>query len=162
MMRIIPRGDDTYLFRDGGHASVGWLRGQTVRFTGFPSRRDTIAAAVQGTLAVTAYVRGTTLHAGPAIARPPDGADRCRAVAGESGGVWLKHEGGHEWVFIDGSTVARLVSPRDGEFSLEFVLSAEVSADARLTLAQMLYAAVRHHRTRPIGRSTTQHAAGVV
>jgi hypothetical protein len=182
MMRIIPRGPDTYLFRDGSHASVGWLRGPTVRFTGFPSPVHAIAAAVQGTLAVTAYVRGTTLHAGPAIARPPDGAARRPAVAGESGAVWLTHERGHEWIVINGNAVARLVSPLDrdalpqveepmacggrdarvsacdaGAFSVEFVLSANVSVDARLTLAQVLYAAVRHLRTPSAVRSTTPH-----
>ena len=173
MMRIIPRGADTFLFRDGSHASVGWLRGHTVRFTGFPSHRDTVAAAVQGTLAVTAYVRGTTLHTGPSIARPPDRADRRPTVAGESARVWLKHEGGHEWVFVDGNAVARLVSPPDagrsphveesmacngrdahapaydsGAFALDFVLSPNVSVDARLALAQVLHAAVRYHRAR--------------
>ena len=182
MLRIIPREAGTFLFRDASHAAVGWLKERTVRFTGFPSRRDAITAAVQGTLALSAYVRGTTLLTGPAIARPPNGAPRGPGRAGTSGGEWLAHAGGHEWIVVDGSAVARLVSPSDSEslaqveevmacgggdarapacgpgaFSLEFVLSADVSAEARLTFAQMLYAAVRHHRTPSTGRSTTQH-----
>jgi hypothetical protein len=171
MMRIIPHGPDAYLFRDGTHAPVGWLRARTIRFTGFATHRDAVAAAVQGGLALAAYMGGTTLHAmhtGPQVARPPgDGGD-------ERAGVRLVHDGRHQWVFIDATRIARLVPPADVEvvasveevlacggpspaaqtpeasaFSLEFLFSEDVSFDACLTLAQVLYAAIHHHQLRP-------------
>ena len=40
MMRIVRRSPDAYLFRDGTHTPVGWLRDRTIRFTRFASHRD--------------------------------------------------------------------------------------------------------------------------
>ena len=38
--------------------------------------------------------------------------------------------------------------PKSGAFSIEFLLSENLSLDACLTIAQVLYAAVEHHRAR--------------
>jgi hypothetical protein len=177
MMRIIPRSPDAYLFRDGGHTPVGWLKERTVRFIGFPSHRDAVAAAVQGGLALASYVGGTTLHtrhAGPEVARPPNDVGGEPAARDGRGGVRLVHDGRYEWVFMNARRVARLVPPADvevvpaidevlacggrcarsttpeaGTFSIEFLFAGEVSLNACLTIAQVLYTAVQHHRIRP-------------
>ncbi|AHG92554.1 hypothetical protein J421_5019 (plasmid) [Gemmatirosa kalamazoonensis] len=177
MMRIIPRSPGAYLFRDAGHATVGWLEARTVRFTCFASHRDAVAAAVQGALALAAYAGGTTsrvLHAGPGAARPPnDAGGEARA------GVRVLNDGRHEWVYVHATRVARLVPPTSADavpsieevlacggpsacpptpeanaFSIEFLLSEDTSLDVCLTIVQVLYAAVHHHRMRPAARAS--------
>jgi hypothetical protein len=143
-----------------------------------PIAARAVAAAVQGGLALAAYVGGTTLHTGPQVARWSDDADDEPTVGdGCRRGVRLEHDGRYEWVFIDARRVARLVPPADVEvvleveevlacggrspcrpppeasaFSLDFLLAENVGPDMCLTFAQVLYTAVRHHRVRPAAR----------
>jgi hypothetical protein len=172
MLRILRQGDDAFLLRDHDDRHVGSVRDRTVRFTGFASPLDAVAAVIGGGNALAAYLGGTTAlrearDAHPADSRDaaPDGDDPLRRP------VRLAHDGTHEWVVLGGRRVARLITPLDtwregdaaddaptdqaptarenggGEFAIEFVLPDRVSTDASLTLAQVLYSAVRVHRS---------------
>ncbi len=173
MLRIVGQRDDVFLLRDHQNRHVGSVRDRTVRFNGFVTPLDAVAAVIGGGNALAAYLGGTTVlraehDIDPAGSRSraaaPDGDDPLRPVR-------LAHDGTHEWVVLGGRRVARLVAPSDtrqvgdatdgaqahastphenggGEFAIEFVLPDGVGTSASLTLAQVLYAAVRVHRAR--------------
>jgi hypothetical protein len=156
MLRMVPRGPDTYLLLAEGCRIAGWIRGRLLRFTGFESQGAAAAAALVGGRALVTCAGGAPLLVGPAAARPPnvDRASAGRVVPPRSADAAPVLEDVHACGSEGASGRAHAMKT----YSVEFMLPGGLRADASCSIAQTVHAAVSLHvpRDRP-SLANTRH-----
>jgi hypothetical protein len=132
-LRILGAGERAYRLLDDHDREVGRIRGHAIRFGGFTTEREAMAAAAVGGRALA-----TTLAIGPQPAGrvPTD--------------LRLVHDGAYEWIASGSAPLARLHRPRTdataGSFAIEYVLPQRTSDGTAISAAQVVHRALRAWR----------------
>lgn len=124
MLHVLPDGEGRYRLINGDGREVGWIRGRAVRFLGFVSEEEMVAAVRKAWRALQAVLAR-------AVGRAADGAlpRQLRVV----------HDGAYEWISDGMIPIARVFRPKSpGESSLAIELVMPSYTDEQLAKSAAL------------------------
>lgn len=121
-MKVLSDGDNRYRLTNDDGRELGWIRGRALRFFGFASADDVMAAAQRAWHALVAVLRADVFASRGQESHPT---------------LRLERDGDYDWISDGQMLLARMRRPRsntgrDASFDIELVVP--VSANKRLPL----------------------------